>query len=36
MFDHSDKQIYLVCGSTDMRKGIEIDLLYLTFFKKKM
>ena len=23
MFDHSDKQIYLICGFTDMRKGTD-------------
>ena len=23
MFDHRGKQIYLICGSTDMRKGID-------------
>jgi|GEM_PF-6727553 len=23
MFDHSGKQIYLICGSTDMRNGTD-------------
>jgi hypothetical protein len=23
MFEHSGKQIYLICGSADMRKGID-------------
>jgi len=23
MFDHSGKQIYLICGPTDMRKGTD-------------